>query len=129
MPFSPLGRGFLTGTIDASATFAKGDIRGRLPRFSSEAREVNAGLLDVVREVAGRTDSTPAQVALAWILAQRPWIVPIPGTRSAERLAENSAASELDLTPDEVQQITAASASFDVQGDRYTEAMSKYIED
>jgi aryl-alcohol dehydrogenase-like predicted oxidoreductase len=126
--FSPLGRGFLTGAIDETTSFGEGDIRAKLPRFTEDARKANAGLLDAVKTVAEDKQSTPAQVALAWILAQKPWIVPIPGTRNAGRLAENVAAAELELTASELERITSASAGFDVQGDRYTSAMSKFID-
>lgn len=126
--FSPLGRGYLTGTIDQSTSFGEGDIRAKLPRFTEEARKANAGLLDAVRTLAVERHATPAQVALAWILAQRQWIVPIPGTRNTGRMSENVAAAELELTPEELERITASSAAFDVQGDRYTSAMSKYID-
>jgi aryl-alcohol dehydrogenase-like predicted oxidoreductase len=126
--FSPLGRGYLTGTIDETTTFRQGDVRGKLPRFTEEARRANAGLLDSVRGLAAEKGATPGQVALAWVIAQRPWVVAIPGTRDPGRLAENVAAAELSLTPEELDRITAASAAFPVQGERYTPAMSKLID-
>lgn len=126
--FSPLGRGFLTGAIDETTSFGEGDIRAKLPRFTEDARKANAGLLDAVKRLAEEKQSTPAQVALAWILAQKPWIVPIPGTRNIGRLAENVAAVDLELTTSELERITSTSSEFDVQGDRYTSAMSKFID-
>jgi len=126
--YSPLGRGFLTGTVDTGTNFGPGDIRAQLPRFTADAIDANTALLDVVRGLADARGATPAQVALAWILAQRPWIVPIPGTRSSARLAENVAAAELDLTAAEVDRITTAAGEFDVQGDRYTPAMQRRID-
>ena len=128
VPFSPLGRGFLTGTIDQAARFGKGDMRGRLPRFTSQARQVNLALVDLIAEVASRKGCTPAQVSLAWLLAQKPWIVPIPGTRSPQRLVENTASAEVDLTVDDLDRITSASADFVIEGERYTESMARYID-
>lgn len=98
MPFSPLGKGFLTGAIDASTTFAAGDLRSHLPRFTEDARAANQALVDLLTDIAGRHDATPAQVALAWILAQHASIVPIPGTTKLHRLQENTAAGDLQLT-------------------------------
>jgi aryl-alcohol dehydrogenase-like predicted oxidoreductase len=127
VPFSPLGKGFLTGAIDSTTTFAAGDLRGHLPRFTEEARAANQAIVDLLTEVAGRHDATPAQVALAWILAQHESIVPIPGTTKLHRLRENTAAADLQLTADEIADLTAAAAQIDLTGDRYPEAMQKWI--
>ncbi|MFI7601743.1 aldo/keto reductase [Actinoplanes sp. NPDC049681] len=128
VPFSPLGRGFLTGKIDENTAFAPGDIRSTLPRFSPEARQANRALVDLLGAVAGRRDATPGQVALAWLLAQKPWIVPIPGTRSVTRLAENVGAAGLRLAPEDLAELGDAAAKIDVQGDRYPAAMQAYID-
>jgi aryl-alcohol dehydrogenase-like predicted oxidoreductase len=128
VPFSPLGKGFLTGKIDPTASFASGDIRGTIPRFSPEARQANQALVDLVGAVAARKGATPAQVALAWLLAQRPWIVPIPGTRSVSRLAENVGASEVGLTADDLAEIDHAAAEIQVQGDRYPTHLQQLID-
>jgi aryl-alcohol dehydrogenase-like predicted oxidoreductase len=120
VPFSPLGKGFLTGTVDASTTFEDGnDIRATIPRFSAQARQRNAAMVDLVREVAANKGITPGQVALAWLLAQQPWIVPIPGTTKIHRMDENSAAADVVLSKDEVQQLTTASAAIEIEGGRY----------
>ncbi len=120
VPFSPLGKGFLTGTIDTSTTFDEGnDLRASIPRFSPEARHHNQAIVDLVREVADQKNTTPGQVALAWLLAQQPWIVPIPGTTKTHRMQENAAAVDVVLTDDEVQQITTASAAIHIDGGRY----------
>ena len=111
MPFSPLGKGFLTGKIDHNTSFADGDIRGSIPRFSADARQANQALVDLLGTVAARKDATPAQVALAWLLAQQPWIVPIPGTRSVQRLAENVAAADVELTADDLAEIDSAAVA------------------
>ena len=128
MPFSPLGRGFLTGRVDQSTTFGEGDIRATLPRFTAEARAANQALVDLLGRIAGDKAATPAQIALAWLLAQQPWIVPIPGTRRLERLDENLGALEVDLTADDLAAIDAAAAEITVQGDRYPEAMQRMID-
>jgi aryl-alcohol dehydrogenase-like predicted oxidoreductase len=128
VPFSPLGRGFLTGTIDQTTSFAGNDIRASLPRFSSEAREANQALLDLLGEIAVRKDATRAQVALAWLLAQKPWIVPIPGTRRLERLEENIAAADLELTAEDLRDIDTAAAQIDIQGARYPESLQRLID-
>jgi aryl-alcohol dehydrogenase-like predicted oxidoreductase len=128
VPFSPLGKGFLTGKIDPTASFAGGDIRGTIPRFSPEARQANQALVDLLGAVAARKDATPAQVALAWLLAQRPWIVPIPGTRNVSRLAENVGASEVELTGDDLAEIDHAAAEIEVQGDRYPAHLQRLID-
>ena len=128
VPFSPLGRGLLTGQVTADATFGEGDIRSTLPRFTPEALATNLELVDEVKAIAARLGATPGQVALAWLLAQKPWIVPIPGTRRIERLDENLGAADLDLTADDLADLTAASDSVKVQGDRYPEAMQAMID-
>jgi aryl-alcohol dehydrogenase-like predicted oxidoreductase len=125
VPFSPLGRGFLTGTIDAAATFPEGDLRNALPRFTPAAREANQALVDLLRRVGERHQATPAQVALAWLLSRKPWIVPIPGTTKVGRLEENVAAAELALTAEDLAQIEAAAARIAVQGARYPEPLEK----
>jgi aryl-alcohol dehydrogenase-like predicted oxidoreductase len=128
VPFSPLGRGFLTGQVTTSTEFGEGDIRSNLPRFSPETRQANLELVDLVKSVAERKQATVGQVALAWLLAQKPWIVPIPGTRRLTRLDENLGAAELELTPDDLTELDEASRSVQVQGDRYPEAMQKMID-
>src|SRR2546421_7042264 len=128
VPFSPLGKGYLTGTIDQDTPFASGDIRGSLPRFSPEARQANQALVDLIGTVAARKNATPAQVALAWLLAQKPWIVPIPGTRSVQRLQENVGAAELELTVDDLAEIDRAAARIPVQGDRYPAHLQRLID-
>ena len=128
VPFSPLGRGFLTGQVTAATEFDEGDIRASLPRFQREALEANLALVDLVTKVAERKGATVGQVALAWLLAPKPWIVPIPGTRRLERLDENLASAELDLTSEDLAELDSASASVQVQGDRYPEAMQRMID-
>ena len=128
VPFSPLGRGFLTGTIDQTTSFANDDIRASIPRFSPEAREANQGLVDLLGDIAGRKGATRAQVALAWLLAQKPWIVPIPGTRKLERLEENIGAVEVNLTADDLRDIDTAAAQIRVHGERYPEQLQRLID-
>ena len=128
VPFSPLGRGLLAGQVTAATRFGEGDIRATLPRFEREALEANIGLVHLVTEVAERKSATVGQVALAWLLARQPWIVPIPGTRRLERLEENLGSSELELTPQDVAELDRASASVQIQGDRYPEAMQRLID-
>lgn len=123
--FSPLGKGFLAGKIDENATFAEGDIRNILPRYTQEARKANQGLIDLLGDMAMKKNATPAQVAIAWILAQKPWIVPIPGTTKLHRLTENNGAALIELTPADLQEIETASAKIAIVGNRYTEAMEK----
>jgi aryl-alcohol dehydrogenase-like predicted oxidoreductase len=123
VPFSPLGKGFLTGAIDETTAFTDSDIRTRIPRFEPEARAANAELVDLLRAVGERKGATPAQVALAWLLAQQPWIVPIPGTRRLQRLDENLGAIDLELTPDDLAAIELAASGITVQGARYPEAL------
>ena len=127
VPFSPLGRGFLTGTVDATTEFSEGDIRAHLPRFTVEAREANLALVERVRAVAERKGATPGQIALAWLLAQRPSIVPIPGTRRLSRLDENLGSAELELTADDLAELDEASTQVKVVGDRYPEAMQRMV--
>jgi aryl-alcohol dehydrogenase-like predicted oxidoreductase len=127
VPFSPLGKGFLTGTIDTTTEFDEGDFRNTVPRFTDpEAREANLAFVDLVQTIAERTDATPAQVALAWVLAQRPWIVPIPGTTKPHRLEENIAAGDLELTADDLREIDDALP--EAQGARYSEANQRMID-
>ncbi len=127
VPFSPLGRGFLTGAIDADTTFDDKDFRQGLPRFSAEARAANQGLVDAVKALAADKGVTPAQIALAWLLAQKPWIVPIPGTTKLHRLEENLAAADVELTRADLQHIQQALDRFSVQGERYPEHLEKQI--
>jgi aryl-alcohol dehydrogenase-like predicted oxidoreductase len=127
VPFSPLGRGFLTGTVDATTEFSEGDIRANLPRFTVEAREANLALVDRVRAVAERKDATVGQVALAWLLSQAPWIVPIPGTRRLTRLDENIGATELALNADDLAELDEASTQVRIVGERYPEAMQRMV--
>lgn len=119
VPFSPLGKGFLTGTINEQTTFDKGDFRNIVPRFSAEARQANQSLVDLLGDIARRKTATPAQVALAWLLAQKSWIVPIPGTTKLHRLEENVGAAELALTSNELSEIKVALSQIEIQGDRY----------
>lgn len=123
--YSPLGKGFLAGKIDENTTFADGDIRNVLPRYTEEARLANKALLDLIRQFAERKSATPAQIALAWVLAQKPWIVPIPGTTKLHRMQENAGAVRIELTREELQEMEAASTRIKVVGDRYTEAMER----
>jgi aryl-alcohol dehydrogenase-like predicted oxidoreductase len=119
VPFSPLGKGFLTGKIDENTSFDKGDFRNIVPRFSSEARKANQKLVDLIGSIAAVMQATPAQIALAWLLARKPWIVPIPGTTKLHRLRENLGAAAIDLTGDDLRRIEEALADIKVQGDRY----------
>ncbi len=123
--FSPLGKGFLAGKIDESTKFAEGDIRNILPRYTAEARAANKALLDVIERFAKEKNATNAQIALAWVLAQKPWIVPIPGTTKLHRLTENNGAIAIKLTAKELREIETASAQIKIIGTRYTEAMEK----
>ena len=123
--FSPLGKGFLAGKIDENTKFGEGDIRNILPRYTEEARIANKALLDLLRQFAEKRNATPAQIALAWVLAQKPWIVPIPGTTKLHRLTENNGAASIQLTAEELQDIENASAHITVTGARYTEQMEK----
>jgi aryl-alcohol dehydrogenase-like predicted oxidoreductase len=119
VPFSPLGKGFLTGTISESTTFDKNDFRNIVPRFSTEARKANQALVDLLGQIAARKKATPAQIALAWLLAQKLWIVPIPGTTKLHRLEENVGATAVELTENDLHEINAALATIKVEGDRY----------
>jgi aryl-alcohol dehydrogenase-like predicted oxidoreductase len=125
VPFSPLGRGFLTGKIDESTEFAQGDFRAALPRFQAEARKANQRVVDLLKTIGAKKGASPAQIALAWILAQKPWIVPIPGTTKLSRLDENNGAAEVTLTQADLKEIDEAVAKIPVQGERYPEAMEK----
>jgi aryl-alcohol dehydrogenase-like predicted oxidoreductase len=125
VPYSPLGKGFLTGKIDESAAFAGDDIRNTIPRFAQEARRANRALVDLLGEIARRKGATSAQIALAWLLAQRPWIVPIPGTRRPDRLEENIGAAAIELTPDDLREIEGAASRIAVQGARYPEELER----
>ena len=127
VPFSPLGRGFLTGAIDDSTTFASHDMRNSLPRFSAEARKANQDVVDLLREIATQKKATPAQIALAWLLAQKPWIVPIPGTTKLHRLEENIAAANIELIADDLRRIESAVSKVAVQGARYPEHLQKLV--
>lgn len=119
VPYSPLGRGYLTGTISESTTFDPSDIRSRNPRFTPEAIRANRGVVDLLSRIGGEKGATPAQIALAWLLAQKPWIVPIPGSRRLERLGENNGAADIDLTPDDLGELERAMSAITVQGNRY----------
>ena len=127
VPFSPLGKGFLTGAIDASTSFGANDFRNTVPRFAPEARQANRALVDMLAGIATRKQVTPAQLALAWLLARKPWIVPIPGTTKLSRLEENFRAASIELTPQDLQQIEAAVANAPVQGARYSADRQKLI--
>src|SRR5467141_2942524 len=123
--YSPLGRGFLSGAINESTTFDQSDFRNSLPRFTPEARKANQALVELLGRIAARKKATPAQIALAWLLAQRPWIVPIPGTRKLARLEENIGAAEIELTAEDLREIDAAASTIKVQGDRYPENLEQ----
>jgi aryl-alcohol dehydrogenase-like predicted oxidoreductase len=119
VPFSPLGRGFLTGKIDENTQFDKSDFRNNLPRFKPEARKANQALVDLLGEIAKQKNATSAQIALAWLLAQKPWIVPIPGTTKLHRLEENLGAASIELTPDDLREIDQAASNIRIEGSRY----------
>jgi aryl-alcohol dehydrogenase-like predicted oxidoreductase len=125
VPYSPLGRGFLTGKIDENTTFDSSDFRNILPRFTTEARKANQALIDLLGRIAERKKVTPAQIALAWLLAQKPWIVPIPGTRKLARLEENIGAAAIELTPDDIRELNSAASKITVQGGRYPEKLEQ----
>jgi len=127
VPYSPLGKGFLTGSIDASTQFDNADIRNVIPRFAADVRDSNRAVVDLLQAIADRKGATPAQIALAWLLAQRPWIAPIPGTRRLERLDENLGAADVQLSDDDLREIDAASAAIEVQGERYPDFMRRLI--
>jgi aryl-alcohol dehydrogenase-like predicted oxidoreductase len=125
VPYSPLGKGYLTGTITEDTQFDPGDNRGTFPRFSAEARRANRALVDVIEAFAARKHAKPAQVALAWLLAQKPWIVPIPGTTRLQRLEENIGATRVELTADDLHELVSATAQITVQGDRYPQELER----
>lgn len=125
VPYSPLGKGFLTGKIDQSTTFDKTDFRSIIPRFTPEALKANQSLVDLLRKIAGHKKATPAQIALAWLLAQKPWIVPIPGTTKLTRLEENIEAAAVELAPEDLREIESAASKITIQGARYPENMER----
>jgi aryl-alcohol dehydrogenase-like predicted oxidoreductase len=125
--FSPLGKGFLTGKIDEQTTFDKSDFRNIVPRFTPDNRQANQGVIDLLRRIAGQKSATPAQIALAWLLAQRPWIVPIPGTTKPKRFEENIAAADVQLTADDLHEIESAASKITVQGARYPEHLARRV--
>jgi aryl-alcohol dehydrogenase-like predicted oxidoreductase len=128
VPFSPLGKGFLTGKIDEHTTFDTSDFRNSVPRFDPAARKANRGFVELLADVAERKDATAAQIALAWLLAQKPWIVPIPGTTKPERLDENIASAAVELTPADLDEIDNAASQIEAQGARYTESAQRMID-
>ena len=125
VPFSPLGRGFLTGKLDQNTTFESSDLRNKLPRFTPEARRANQALVRLLGDIAKRKEATPAQIALAWLLAQKPWIVPIPGTTKLKRLEENIGGTAVQLTQEDLSEIESAASEIEVQGDRYPEHLEQ----
>jgi aryl-alcohol dehydrogenase-like predicted oxidoreductase len=125
VPFSPLGRGFLTGKIDENTTFESSDFRNIVPRFTPEARKANQAVVDLLRRIASQKNATPAQIALAWLLAQKPWIVPIPGTTKLHRLEENIGAVTVELTDDDLREIDSAASQITIAGDRYPEKLER----
>jgi aryl-alcohol dehydrogenase-like predicted oxidoreductase len=125
IPFSPLGRGFLTGKINENTTFDSSDLRNTLPRFTPEARKANQALVDLLGEIAKRKKATPARIALAWLLAQKPWIVPIPGTTKLHRLQENIGAASIEVTPGDLRELENAASKITVQGARYPEKLEQ----
>jgi aryl-alcohol dehydrogenase-like predicted oxidoreductase len=127
VPFSPLGKGFLTGAIDENTTFAGNDIRNSVPRFNTEARKANQRVVDTLGKIAELKKATRAQIALAWLLAQKPWIVPIPGTTKLHRLQENLGAADVELSPADLEEIESAFSGIQVQGERYPEALQKLV--
>jgi len=125
VPFSPLGKGYLTGKIDETTKFAANDFRNVVPRFTPEARKANQTLVDLLARIAAKKKATPAQIALSWLLAQKPWIVPIPGTTKLKRLEENLGAADVELTPDDLREINDAASKITVRGARYPESLEK----
>jgi aryl-alcohol dehydrogenase-like predicted oxidoreductase len=123
VPWSPLGQGFLTGKIDASTKFESTDLRAIFPRFTEEARTANQAVVGLLNQIAGRKNATPAQIALAWLLAQKPWIVPIPGTTKIHRLEENIGSASVELTSDVLDEINAAASKIPIQGERLPESI------
>jgi len=128
VPFSPLGKGFLTGKIDDTTTFDSSDFRNTVPRFTPENRKANRDLVDLLARIAAKKQATPAQIAIAWLLAQKPWIVPIPGTTKLSRLEENLGAVDVELTPDDLREIEGAASKITVQGARYSESSQRMID-
>src|ERR671933_594360 len=128
VPFSPLGKGFLTGKIDENTSFDSSDFRNTVPRFTPENRKANQALVDLLGTIAERKHATPAQIALAWLLAQKPWIVPIPGTTKLHRLEENLDAVAVELTPDDLQELDSTAAQLTIQGARYSESSQRMID-
>jgi aryl-alcohol dehydrogenase-like predicted oxidoreductase len=128
VPFSPLGKGFLTGTVDSSTSFGSDDIRSTIPRFTEEARQANQALIDLLAAIASRKRATPGQIALAWLLAQQPWIVPIPGTKRLSRLEENIGSTDVELTDDDLREIEDVASRIEVQGARYPEQLDRSID-
>lgn len=128
VPFSPLGKGFLTGKIDADTTFVETDFRNTVPRLDAENRRANQELVDIVAGIATRKEATPAQIALAWLLRRNSWIAPIPGTTKLHRLEENLGAVDVDLTTDDLEEIERALATVDIRGERYSEANLRMID-
>jgi aryl-alcohol dehydrogenase-like predicted oxidoreductase len=127
VPFSPLGKGFLTGKIDENTTFDSTDFRNIVPRFTPEARKANQALVELLRAIGEKKNGTPAQLALAWLLAQKPWLVPIPGTTKLHRLEENLGSANVELTPDDLREIEAAASEITVQGARYPEHLERRV--
>ena len=127
VPFAPLGKGFLTGKLEATTTFGEGDFHRIVPRFSPEAMQANQGLVDLVKTIAATKQVTPAQIALAWLLAQEPWIVPIPGTTKLHRLEENLSAADMTLTASDLAEIERALSTVTVQGDRYPASYQTFV--
>ena len=125
VPYSPLGKGFLTGKIGEDRTFASSDIRSTIPRFTPEARKANQALVDLLADIAGRKKATQAQIALAWLLAQKPWIAPIPGTTKLNRLEENIEAASVELTSDDLREIETAASKITIEGARYPEHLER----
>jgi aryl-alcohol dehydrogenase-like predicted oxidoreductase len=125
VPYSPLGKGFLTGKISEATTFVGTDLRSRIPRFTMEARKANQALVDLLTKMAGRKKATPAQIALTWLLAQKRWIVPIPGTTKLARVEENIGAADIELTPDDLHEIDTAASKISIQGARYPEELEQ----
>jgi aryl-alcohol dehydrogenase-like predicted oxidoreductase len=128
VPFSPLGKGFLTGKIDENTEFDSSDFRNTVPRFDSEARKANIAFVELLTHIAERKNATPAQIALAWLLAQKPWIVPIPGTTKLHRLEENLAATEVELSSDDLEEIEEGASHIRPQGHRYSESSERLID-
>src|SRR5204862_3421560 len=127
VPYSPLGKGFLTGKIDENTTFDSTDFRSRLPRFTPEALKVNQAMIDLLARISERHQATPAQIALAWLLAQKPWIVPIPGTTKLHRLEENNGAVGIQLSEEDLRELDEASSSIAIKGDRYPEELGALV--